>query len=361
MATSHCENTSVISRLLNTFGFPGIMLVINLMSSCAMIDRNILTPAAESSRVPPLFKTSECATYTYDKTKINLFVKNHCEDQLLSLKYSDAKSSMNSKCPEDISRLADQQAKLRECAAYLEVASDKICAVHLSRIFGNRAVTNASLGIMASGAGIAGGLVSGVAANALSGSAGFLTADRSIFNEEIYRNYVAEAVIKEIIDNRKTLKDNILSDIVSNTSSSSGISGQQELTQRVLEYHNACSFYAGLTSLLAKAGSNEMRATDVRKNLNDQIAALNTYITNIKNEIKNKEAADPKAPIITDLKAKLNSYQDQLMAYITARNSIGYSYAPVPKNSTSGAADKSTDTASAASSTDPAHPQVKKK
>ena len=212
---------------------------------------------------------------------------------------------------------------MRECAAYLEVASDKICNVHLSKIFGNRAVTNATLGILASGAGIAGGLVSGTAANALSGSAGFITADRSILNEEVYRNYVAEAIIKEIIDNRKTIKANILADIVKESSSASGILGPQELLQRVLEYHNNCSFYAGLTSLLGKAGESGQRVSDVGKNLDSQIETFKTAIQMTEQKIKEQEG-NPKedADSLKRLRIRLDSLKDQLLAYQTARNSI---------------------------------------
>lgn len=63
---------------------------------------------------------------------------------------------------------------------------------------------NMSLGLLASGTGIAGGLVGGLgAANALSGSAGFLTGARSLMNEEVYRNHIAEAIIREIDENRR--------------------------------------------------------------------------------------------------------------------------------------------------------------
>lgn len=307
-----------------------VFVVMSSLSGCASIDRNILAPAADASRVPPLIRTEECSGFDYTETLMrNPFWRNPCEIQKFSLKVSEVNTAMNSECPEDITSIKDNKAMLRECAAYLEVASDKICTVHLSKIFGNRAVTNATLGIVASGAGIAGGLVSGTAANALSGSSGFLTADRSILNEEIYRNYVAEAIIKEIIDNRNNLKNSILADIVAGPDSASAILGPQELLQRVLEYHNNCSFYAGLTSLIGKAGNSGQRASDVKKNLDDQIATLKAVIQDLDEEIGNETDAGKKS----DLKAKRQAYRDQLLGYQTARNSITYVASPVKTSS----------------------------
>lgn len=327
-----------------------ILASVCLLSGCATISRNIFAPAADASRVPPLIRSAECSGFVYDgewgnpKAWRNPFWRNPCEIQNLSLpkpkticpyvpekrltenQNQDAgvnaetgsEMETNTKDTANTSEKNDNQKELRQCAASYEIASDKICTVHLSKIFGNRAVTNATLGIVASGAGIAGGLVSGTAANALSGSSGFLTADRSILNEEIYRNYVAEAIIKEIIDNRKTLKANILTDIVKGDKSASGILGEQEVLQRVLEYHDACSFYAGLTSLIGKAGVSGQSTSDVKKNLDNQIVTLKDKIKEITAQIdKEKDSAT-----LADLKKTRKTYQDQLMAYQTARNSI---------------------------------------
>jgi hypothetical protein len=244
-----------------------LVLLFSILNGCAFVDRTVLKPSAELSRVPPLFTTKDCNNYQWvgeDKDKIfdlyNPFVKNDCEEQINSIKETDITNQCNQNLP------------LQECSAYLIRISDNICNVHLSGIFGNRAVANASLGILATGAGIAGGLVSGIgAANALSGAAGFLTGTRSLVNEEIYRNYVAEAIIKEIIANRSTRKKEINQDLVgSNNGTSSKITGVEQVKQRVSEYHSECSFYSGLSSLVGKAGlpKEEPPAPKLKEGLN---------------------------------------------------------------------------------------------
>lgn len=320
------------NTLLTTSATFAVLAIVCLLGGCASISRNIFDPAADASRVPPLIRSDECRDFPYNTkwgdpaTWKNPFWKNPCESQNLSL------TRPANICPyvpktdkkDDDGKQEDDYKKpdLRECADSYETASDKICTVHLSKIFGNRAVTNATLGIVASGTGIAGSLVTGTAANALSGSAGFITADRSILNEEIYRNYVAEAIIKEIIDNRKTLKANIYADIEKGAASTSPITGPQGVLQRVLEYHNACSFYAGLTSLLGKAGVSGQKASDVKKNLDGQITTLNETIENLDEEIAKENKEHPGSDLYKSLLAKRSTYQDQLFAYKTARNSI---------------------------------------
>ena len=277
-----------------------VAAVTALSSGCALIDRTLLKPAAEASRVPPLFRTTSCEAYPYpdgSKNAIdptawrNPLVKNECE----ALEDAISQTQLTlSPCKDDVN--------LKECAAYLEHKSDVICEVHLSKIFGNRAVTNMMLGTLTAATGIAGGLVSGGAANALSGSAGFLTADRSLFNEEIYRNYLAEAVIKEIVKNRDTAKAEIVADVVGGNGISSAkvITGHNQLIQRVSEMHGACSFYAGLTSLLGKAGKDDY-AVNLKTGVAAQIDFLKAELMSAKADVTAATAADkPKLQVKVD-------------------------------------------------------------
>lgn len=253
-----------------TFKRLSIFIVFVVLNGCAFIDRTMLKPSAEMSRVPPLFLTKECKTYSHvDQSKVfdfyNPFVKNECEPQI----YSIEESELSTKCDNQ------NPLNLQECSSYLMRISDNICNIHLSGIFGNRAVTNVSLGILATGAGIAGGLVSGLAAaNALSGASGFLTGTRSLMNEEVYRNYVAEAIIKEILANRSVSKDKINQALISSDSKQK-ITGIEQVKQRVSEYHNECSFYSGLSSLISKAGlPKESFAENLKENLKNEIENL---------------------------------------------------------------------------------------
>lgn len=252
-----------------------IIILFTNLNGCAFVDRTMLKPSAEMSRVPPLFSTKECEKYIpVDNSKFfdfyNPFVKNECEAQIYSIKEAELNKN-DSKCYDENTQ------SLSECSAYLIRTSDNICNIHLSGIFGNRAVTNVSLGILATGAGIAGGLVSGLAAaNALSGTSGFLTGTRSLMNEEIYRNYVAEAIIKEILANRKASKDKINNELASSDGQSGKIIGIEQIKQRVSEYHAECSFYSGLSSLIGKAGEQpkDYFTSDLKKGLENQINHL---------------------------------------------------------------------------------------
>ena len=293
-----------------------------LNSGCAYIDRSTLKPAAEASRVPPLFRTAECrgfkapdptASWINITESNNFFVKNICEDQIESLE-SESDPSVTSNCPTiNVTGGNIDQAKvqlgvqLRECAALLERKSDAICTAHLSRIFGNRAVTNVTLGTLTAATGIAGGLVTGGAANALSGTAGFLTAGRSLFNEEVYRSYVAEAVIKVIIKNRKDLQDAIADGIANGDAgpNKDRIDGVQQVIRRVSEYHNACSFYAGLTALVSDAGQDRY-AVNLQDGLDGQIAFLDSQIKIVTTEYTTAELAN-KADAAKSLKTRLDS------------------------------------------------------
>jgi hypothetical protein len=290
-----------------------VLVAIAVSSGCAVIDRTMLKPAAEASRVPPLVRSALCKEYKFSTGKKNALdptgwnnplFKNDCEGQEETVAESELLSE-----PCD-------GTNLKECAAFLERKSEAICSVHLSKIFGNRAVTNVTLGTLATATGIAGGIATGGAANALSGSAGFLTAGRSLFNEEIYRNYVAEAVIKEIVNNREASKAAIAegvtlgegSDVERN--SVNAITGPQQVIQRVIEMHDQCSFYAGLTSLLGKAGKD-----DYAVNLKTGVAA---HIEYLKGELA---AVMAKRDLpTTDAKDKpaLNATIDQLNGQISS-------------------------------------------
>lgn len=191
--------------------------------------------------------------------------------------------------------------------------SDEICDIHKSHIYSNRTVMNMTLGLLGSGTGIAGGLVGGLgAANALSGSAGFLTGARSLMNEEVYHNYLAEAVIKEIENNRSNylakLKSQypispVLRDSHKDKQNTVGAEGSQnqqqqsnqgsmtdfsytssEVKRHIQEYHQLCSFYSGLVTLLAKAGEDTIQS-DVRNGITARITTLKTDINALEEKI----------------------------------------------------------------------------
>lgn len=240
--------------------------------------------------VPPLFRTVECINYDYEDP----FSGGLCQEQVQSI--VDTGKTKDEIYSQVCNVSNNQNANVKECAAYLMRRSDHICNGHLSGIFADKAFANTAFGILAAGTGIAGGLVPGVgAANALSGVAGLLTGSRSLFNEEVYRNYVSEAIIKEILANRK----NIAAEIDSKTdTSSNNLLGVEQIKQKVSEYHNACSFYAGLTSLLGKAGQTNSSSPTQIASLDKRINELSRAIDNSgSNENLKKRLVEEKAAL----------------------------------------------------------------
>lgn len=334
--------------------------VLSLFPGCAFVDRTILRPSAEMARVPPLFRTEECINYVVpdgDSYKPgnwhNPFIKNACEEQALSLpitrvtveaengKQEEKVQSVDyysNHCQSDFSEI-----NLNECSAFLMRTSDEICNVHLSRIFGDRAVTNVTLGMLAAGTGIAGGLVSGLqAANALSGAAGFLTGSRALLNEEVYRNYIAEAIIKEILGNREVQATTIRRAIENGASGGTTgvaaspkaqapkpetsmkealtedlkITGIEQILHQVAIYHNECSFYAGLTSLAGKAGTQTSQVS-AAATIQKEIDALTSSITKLEDSLKTATSASKKAEIQKQLdseKSRRNALETFLKA-----------------------------------------------
>lgn len=311
------------------------LFALALTSGCAVIDRTMLKPAAEASRVPPLVRSYTCSSYEFptgDKSAAdptswnNPLFKNDCEGQEETIK------------SEELTTRCGANADLKECAAFLERKSESICSVHLSKIFGNRAVTNVAIGTLAAATGIAGGLVSGGAANALSGSAGFLTADRSLFNEEVYRNYVAEAVIKEIQKNREAAKIDIAEAIAKGAgaerNSPRAITGPEQVIQRVSEMHEGCSFYAGLTSLLGKAGQDDY-AVNLKTGVSAQLESLKTARAATVDKLARVGAdatldAAGKATEAARLEKALDAIDGQIASYTLTLNLMAPGYVSMP-------------------------------
>lgn len=247
----------------------------------------------------------------------NFLVPHECENQVNvgsigEIKELPPKAAcekvLPSTNPASLKGYEDRHA-IHECVAYLIMRSDAICEVHKSYIYSNRTVMNMSLGLLASGTGIAGGLVGGLgAANALSGSAGFLTGARSLMNEEVYRNHIAEAIIREIDENRRESLSLLNSRYLSNalimpkeperqgrntTETNPGSLNQvqagvvytsSQIKRDVLGYHHLCSFYSGLGSLLSKAGQ-KTTSSDPRSAITQQVAELATQVETLDQKI----------------------------------------------------------------------------
>jgi len=125
------------------------------------------------------------------------------------------------------------------------------------------------------GTAIAGAAASGIAPNVLSGVTGLFNGIKIALNDDIYKKALSDAIIREILSNRKDYKFKIYncyinvnvnskpSECESVFKNKDDVYGSlQQLLLMATEYHSQCSFYTGLSSLLGQAGKpNECAGT----------------------------------------------------------------------------------------------------
>jgi len=210
------------------------------------------------------------------------------------------------------------QSKSISCLKYLTGKSDEICEIHKSHIYGNRAATNTTLQVLATGAGIAGAMTGvGAAAPLLSGSAGFLTGTQAIMDKEVYLNTVTQAVIQEINTNREKFLNTKLADYEKSTRPLY----IGEIRADAIDYHNKCSFYDGLLSLINGAGDKKVvESNPALDRLISQKAQLTEKITQIKTELSTitvDQDRIQKEALLKSLENELK-FVDVVIASITA-------------------------------------------
>lgn len=203
----------------------------------------------------------------------------------------------------------------QNCLNYLISRSNEICNIHKSHIYGDRTVMNTILGTLALGAGVAGTMTGAGAAHFLAGSAGFLTGGQALMDKEIYRNFVTHAILLKIDTNRSEfLKSPKLAYLnestgTDNTSNSREI-GYAKVRNDAVEYHNLCSFYDGLKSLLNEAGGSNKTET-ANAVLVSQFQTKKQFVENeikkLEDQLKVANADDKKA-----IQAKLDARKVEL-------------------------------------------------
>lgn len=308
--------------------------IVVLMNGCAFIDTHLFDPAATHARVAPLFRSPECERYQSadgghwlstlfsdgsTRNMSSMFFKSDCEYQSKSIKDSElgwiSKKSQDTQKQNDDLLICGSSASESSCFNYLLSRSDEICDVHKSQIYGNRTAMNTIFQILATGAGIAGSMSGAGAAQALAGAAGFLTGGQAIMNEEIYQNLVTQAILKEIEDSQQTYKTEKQSEYSSIHTNNSPINfGKIRLD--AIEYHNKCSFYTALTSLLNRSskGNTSNKALSV---LTKKKEDVDSAITDLESKLK---ATDPK-PTTNELN-KLNDSLTKLKIRQSALDAI---------------------------------------
>lgn len=251
------------------------LICVFLLYGCAVIDKQLLVPASQHAKVNPLFRTADCKDYEMPtrglireifmpkvfggKAGGGFFVKDPCEHQALAINdISDAqKDSLHERmCGLPNGKFNYTEGGARNCLNHLISRSDEICELHKSHIYGDRTVANTILGTLALGAGVAGAMTGVGAANYLAASAGFLTGGKALMDEEIYRNFVTHAILLKIDTNRSEfLKSPELA--YRNEKNNDTEIGYAKVRDDAVKYHNLCSFYGGLTSLLNEAGGSK--------------------------------------------------------------------------------------------------------
>lgn len=277
------------------------LICVFLLYGCAVFDKQILVPASQHAKVNPLFRTADCKGYEMptkgliSEGKGGFFVKDPCEHQALAINdiYDDSDASTkkaqqdylyNKMCENNNGKFIITKGGARNCLNYLISKSNEICELHKSHIYGDRTVTNTILGTLALGAGIAGTMTGAGAAHFLAGSAGFLTGSQALMDKEIYRNFVFHAILVKIDANRsKFLKSPGLAYLNENKDDSK--TGYAKVRNDAVEYHNLCSFYDGLKSLMDEAGVSK---TELASPLLVERTKLKKQF--VENEIKKLEA-----------------------------------------------------------------------
>lgn len=141
---------------------------------------------------------------------------------------------------------ATEKVPRNRLQAYLMAASDSKCSIHLSTLLNQATNVNLITGVSALALGAAAPLIKPITTkNAFAAAAALSTGERSLFNEEVFKQMVATTVLKAIISSRESQAAIIASRRDDNTTQYS----VDDAIRDVIEYHDRCSFYRGLTEL----------------------------------------------------------------------------------------------------------------
>lgn len=165
-------------------------------------------------------------------------------------------------------------AKRRNAAVALLMTQSNIqCTAHLRSIYGNEAAANIATGSIATLAStLAAASTALQAATNWAALATFASAERSLFNETIYKSMLTTAIGTKIREKREEKARNLLL-------KSPQTYDQYRIEEAMLlvqEYHESCSFFRGLEWALAEGTQNNREAKRVA--LENRMAALTTQI-----------------------------------------------------------------------------------
>ncbi len=323
------------------------------LQGCAVFDNHLFNPAASHARVDPLFRTADCANYKAPdgrhwldtifsskpstRNMSSFMFKDICEHQARSIIDSSVERIRKERVGNDVverpyldkdgdknvierDRLyfkicepASGVMSSSDCLNYLVNKSDEICEIHKSHIYGNRTAMNTLLGTLAMGAGVAGTMTGASAAHYLAGSAGFITGGQAIMNKEVYQNLITEAILLEIDTNRKSFLNSLA---YLNQTTGCSTHGIGEIRRDATKYHNMCSFYDGLASLMNKAGDPDITSVPAVQKLTSEKTGLEEKIEVLKADKKvlddNTSRSQAQEDKLTEITKKLEAEQKKL-------------------------------------------------
>jgi hypothetical protein len=132
--------------------------------------------------------------------------------------------------------------------------SDEICTIELGQLTANEATVNSSLSILDSGFTTAANIVSGTLARSiLTGVANVAGSSRDHLNAHVYRSQFSYALARAIIIER----DRLRRELEARFDTAPEAFSIDAAIRAVNEYHSTCSFYRGLSLVIASVESRE--------------------------------------------------------------------------------------------------------
>ncbi|MEO5373526.1 MAG: hypothetical protein H7840_04520 [Alphaproteobacteria bacterium] len=171
--------------------------------------------------------------------------------------------------------------------------SNDICRDHVAHIFGNEAFYNVALGSGATLSAAAATAVPAAMAKTLwAGASTIFSGERTLMNEQVYKQVIAQKVGEAI----RTKRDRLLAQIKSNLDSNDIVKYSLfSVDADISQYHEACSFQDGLVTVF-NGDKNDKQPADYEKILARYDATFSEEITRLETDIaglsKERDKAD---------------------------------------------------------------------
>jgi len=178
-----------------------------------------------------------------------------------------------------INLAGDNASTRNNTQSRLIILSNEVCEKHLADVFGTSGLINVASSFSSMLLSGAASIVEGRAAQNMSIASSVISGTRSSINSEIYQGLLVGAIIAEI----QGLRSASYTAIRSRRTQDVTAYPPAEAVGDALAYHDLCSFYVGVTSLVKKAGRTT-RTTDplVQARIDAKTALLEAIDKNLK-------------------------------------------------------------------------------